>query len=117
MIKVAICGYGNLGKGVEKALSNSANQDMELVAIFTRRDPETIHPVSDAKVIPIQEIKDYVKKIDVVILCGGSAQDLPKQGPEIASMFNTVDSFETHILFGGKESVKGILMQFEKSLE
>ncbi len=96
MIKVAICGYGNLGKGVEKALSNSANQDMELVAIFTRREPETIHPVSDAKVIPIQEIKDYVKKIDVVILCGGSAQDLPKQGPEIASMFNTVDSFDTH---------------------
>lgn len=96
MIKVAICGYGNLGKGVEKAISNPANRDMELVAIFTRRDPKTIHPISNTKVISIQEIKDYRDKIDVMILCGGSAQDLPKQGPEMASIFNTVDSFDTH---------------------
>ena len=96
MIKVAICGYGNLGKGVEKALSNPANQDMELVAIFTRRDPLTISTASGVKVISIDKIEDYTDEIDVVILCGGSAKDLPEQGPEIASMFNTVDSFDTH---------------------
>lgn len=95
-IKVAICGYGNLGKGVEKALSNPANQDIDLVAIFTRRDPLTISTASGVKVISIDKIEDYIDKIDVVILCGGSAKDLPEQGPEIACMFNTVDSFDTH---------------------
>lgn len=96
MVKVAICGYGNLGRGVEKALSNPANRDMELTAIFTRRNPEDIHPASGVDVIHIDEIYDYVGKIDVVILCGGSAKDLPEQGPEIAEYFNTVDSFDTH---------------------
>lgn len=95
-IKVAICGYGNLGKGVEKALSNPVNQDMELVAIFTRRNPLTIDSVSGVSVVSIDDIKYYTNKVDVVILCGGSAKDLPEQGPEIASMFNTVDSFDTH---------------------
>lgn len=95
-IKVAICGYGNLGRGVEKALANPANRDMELVAIFTRRNPLSITPVSDVKVVSIDDIENYKGKIDVVILCGGSAKDLPEQGPEIASMFNTVDSFDTH---------------------
>ena len=95
-IKVAICGYGNLGKGVEKALFNPANQDMELVAIFTRRDPKTIDSVTDVPVVSIDDIRYYTNKVDVVILCGGSAKDLPEQGPKIASMFNTVDSFDTH---------------------
>lgn len=95
-IKVAICGYGNLGKGVEKALSNPANQDMELVAIFTRRNPQSINPVSGVDVVSIDDIECYRGKIDVMILCGGSAKDLPEQGPKIASMFNTVDSFDTH---------------------
>lgn len=95
-IRVAICGYGNLGKGVEKALSNPANQDMELIAIFTRRNPLTIDSVSGVSVVSIDDIKHYENKIDVVILCGGSAKDLPKQGPEIASIFSTVDSFDTH---------------------
>ncbi len=95
-IKVAICGYGNLGKGVEKALLNPANNDMELVAIFTRRDPKEIETISKTEVISIERIKDYTDKIDVVILCGGSAKDLPEQGPTIAAMYNTVDSFDTH---------------------
>lgn len=95
-IKVAICGYGNLGKGVEKALLNPANNDMELVTIFTRRNPNEIKTIFNAKVISTEKINDYTDKIDVVILCGGSAKDLPEQGPAIASMFNTVDSFDTH---------------------
>ena len=95
-INVAICGYGNLGKGVEKALNNTANCDMKLVAIITRRNPNTITSASGAPVISIEKIADYKDDIDVVILCGGSATDLPKQGPEIAVMFNTVDSFDTH---------------------
>lgn len=96
MIKVAICGYGNLGKGVEKALSNPDNKDLKLTAIFTRRNPEEIQSVSGVDVISIDEIEKYSDKIDVVILCGGSATDLPEQGPKIARMFNTVDSFDTH---------------------
>lgn len=95
-IRVAICGYGNLGKGVAKALSNPANRDMELVAIFTRRNPLSIKPVAPVEVVYFNEIGQYKDKIDVVILCGGSAKDLPKQGPMIARMFNTVDSFDTH---------------------
>ncbi len=96
MIKVAICGYGNLGKGVEKAISNPANQDMELIAVFTRRDPKTIRSVSGVPVISINDMGKYTDTIDVMILCGGSAKDLPEQGPKIANMFNTVDSFDTH---------------------
>lgn len=96
MIKVAICGYGNLGKGVEKALSNPVNRDLKLTAIFTRRNPEEIESVSGVDVISIDNIENYSDEIDVVILCGGSAKDLPEQGPKIASMFNTVDSFDTH---------------------
>lgn len=96
MIKVAICGYGNLGKGVEKAISNQVNRDMELVAIFTRRDPKTISSMSGVDVISINDIGKYTDKIDVMILCSGSAKDLPEQGPKIANMFNTVDSFDTH---------------------
>lgn len=96
MIKVAICGYGNLGRGVEKSLMNPANSDMELVGIFTRRDPSSIVPASGVKVYSYEDIWDFEGKIDVVILCGGSDTDLPDQGPMVASMFNTVDSFDTH---------------------
>lgn len=101
MKRVAILGYGNLGRGVEKALSNPANRDMELVAIFTRRNPEDIHPASGVEVIHVDEINNYIYKIDVVILCGGSAKDLPEQGPKVAKYFSTVDSFDTHAKIPG----------------
>jgi len=90
-IKIGIVGYGNLGKGVELAIEQ--NKDMELIAIFTRRDPSTLN---NSKMVNISEIESYEGKIDVMILCGGSAFDLPKQTPEIAKTFNTVDSFDTH---------------------
>ena len=93
-MKLAILGYGNLGRGVEKAVK--LNPDMELCAIFTRRNPETVKVNSSAPVINISEIEEYKDKIDVLILCGGSATDLPKQTPEYARMFNVVDSFDTH---------------------
>lgn len=95
MIRVGILGYGNLGKGVESAICQ--NEDMELAAVFTRRDPKNLKirmkdvPVLSDSVLP--EMKD---KIDVLILCGGSATDLPKQTPEYAKYFNVVDSFDTH---------------------
>lgn len=91
-IRVGIVGYGNLGKGVELALLQ--NPDFELEAIFTRRNPENLSGAS--KMVHISEIEAYKEKIDVMILCGGSATDLPEQTPEIAKMFNTVDSFDTH---------------------
>ncbi|GAB6926707.1 diaminopimelate dehydrogenase [Paenibacillus sp. JCM 10914] len=92
-IKVGIVGYGNLGKGVQKAIAQ--NPDTELVAIFTRRDPQQM-PSSDTKFEHISAAEQYIGKIDVMILCGGSATDLPEQTPQIASLFNTVDSFDTH---------------------
>ena len=94
-IKIAIVGYGNLGKGVEAAITHTT--DMELHSIFTRRDPSSISPLTkNAKVYNISEILTYKNDIDVLILCGGSATDLPVQGPELAKNFNTVDSFDTH---------------------
>lgn len=92
-IKIGIVGYGNLGKGVELALKK--NLDFELVAIFTRRNPTSINS-KNSTVIHISEIDKYIDKIDVMILCGGSAIDLPKQSTEIAKKFNIVDSFDTH---------------------
>lgn len=91
-LKVGIVGYGNLGRGVEMAIRQ--NEDMELAAIFTRRKPEAVD--STAKMLHISEIENYIGIIDVMILCGGSATDLPEQGPHIASMFHTVDSFDRH---------------------
>lgn len=91
-IKVGIVGYGNLGKGVEMALKQ--NPDFHLEAIFTRRQPGDV--AADSKMVHISEAEQYKGKIDVMILCGGSATDLPEQGPQFASMFNTVDSFDTH---------------------
>lgn len=93
-IRVAICGYGNLGKGVQKQLAK--NDDMELVAIFTRRNPKDMEKQTSAKVLPISEVMEWVEKVDVMIMCGGSATDLPVQVPEFAKCFNTVDSFDTH---------------------
>lgn len=94
-IRVGIVGYGNLGKGVEKAIR--LNEDMELVGIFSRRDPSTITPVfNETEVFTINDVKQFTEKIDVMILCGGSATDLPEQGPKFAALFNTIDSFDTH---------------------
>ena len=94
-IRVGIVGYGNIGRGVETALCQ--NPDMELVAVFTRRAPETLEiQTSTAKVEHMDTLESYKGKIDVMILCGGSATDLPVQGPEIARHFNTIDSFDTH---------------------
>lgn len=93
-IKIGILGYGNLGKGVEIAIKS--NSDMELVAIFTRRDPKEIQTVYFKNVINVSEMEKWKEKIDVLILCGGSATDLPEQGPYYAKDFNTVDSYDTH---------------------
>lgn len=89
MIRIGICGYGNLGKGVEKAIKY--NPDTELVGIFSRRDIQTKEPL-----IKIEEFEKNKKNIDVVIMCGGSATDLPEQVPMFAKLYNTVDSFDTH---------------------
>ena len=94
-INVGIIGYGNLGRGVECAIKQ--NPDMKLVAVFTRRAPETVSILTaDAAVCNVNDVADWKDKIDVMILCGGSATDLPKQTPEYAKMFNVVDSFDTH---------------------
>ena len=94
-IRIGILGYGNLGRGVECAIRQ--NPDMELVAVFTRRNPEDVTILTEtAAVCSIADAADWKDKIDVMILCGGSATDLPVQTPEYAKMFNVVDSFDTH---------------------
>ncbi|WP_048601167.1 diaminopimelate dehydrogenase [Rubeoparvulum massiliense] len=94
-IRVGIMGYGNLGRGVECAIKQ--NPDMELVAIFTRRDPKNLKVLTEtAKVCHVDEAENMKEAIDVMILCGGSATDLPAQSPKYAEMFNIVDSFDTH---------------------
>ena len=93
-IKVAICGYGNLGKGVESEINKS--NDMEFTYIFTRRNPKELNTKSNVPVLSIDELKNYIDKIDVMIMCGGSATDLPKQVKEVNKLYNTVDSFDTH---------------------
>jgi len=94
-IRIGIVGYGNIGRAVERACKQ--NQDMELAGIFTRRDPSDLMPeLDDSKVFAIAEAKNFIDDIDVAILCGGSATDLPEQGPSFASLFNTVDSYDTH---------------------
>jgi len=91
-ISIGIVGYGNLGRGVEAAIRQ--NPDMALEAIFTRRNPDEI--AAGSRMVSISEIEAYKGKIDVLILCGGSATDLPDQGPTLAKLFHTVDSFDTH---------------------
>lgn len=94
-IRIGIVGYGNIGRGVETAIKNS--DDMELVAVFTRRQPETIEiKTSSAKVLSFDDADKYKDKIDVMVLCSGSAKDLPIHGVQFAKLFNTVDSFDTH---------------------
>ncbi len=94
-VKIGIMGYGNIGKGVEAAIRQSS--DTELVAVFTRRNPESVVlKTPGVKVVEIKDAEKYKNDIDVMILCGGSATDLPEQGPEFAAMFNIVDSFDTH---------------------
>lgn len=94
-IRIGIFGYGNLGRGVESAIRQ--NPDMKLVAVFTRRDPSMLKiNTPDACVCSASEVENYVGKIDVMILCGGSATDLPTQTPMLAKHFSVVDSFDTH---------------------
>ena len=95
MIRIGIFGYGNLGRGVEAAILQ--NPDMTLAAVFTRRDPSTLKIQTEGvPVLHVDDAPSMTDKIDVMVLCGGSATDLPTQTPAIASLFNCVDSFDTH---------------------
>lgn len=94
MIRVGIAGYGNLGRGVESALRDAEN--METVGVFTRRDPASVKTATGIPVYAWADAKNMQDKIDVMILCGGSANDLPTQTAELAAYFNVVDSFDTH---------------------
>ena len=94
-IRIGILGYGNLGRGIECAIRQ--NQDMELVAVFTRRDPQQVKIQTEGvSVYKVDQIAEFQDRIDVLMLCGGSATDLPKQTPEYAKYFNVIDSFDTH---------------------
>jgi diaminopimelate dehydrogenase len=94
-IRIAIAGHGNLGRGVEAAIAK--NPDMRLVGIYTRRPPEQLKPQDAATPVHgMAALPEHTDRIDVLILCGGSKDDLPRQGPELAALFNTVDSFDTH---------------------
>ncbi|MBO5745894.1 MAG: diaminopimelate dehydrogenase [Clostridia bacterium] len=94
-IKIGIMGYGNLGRGIECAIKQNA--DLELVAVFSRRDPKTVKILTEGVgVYHVDEVLNFKDKIDVLVLCGGSATDLPAQTPEYAKYFNVVDSFDTH---------------------
>ena len=94
-IRIGIYGYGNLGRGIENAIRQ--NPDMELVAVFTRRDPASVRiNTGTAVVVSSASVLDYVGKIDVMLICGGSATDLPGQTPALARHFSVVDSFDTH---------------------
>lgn len=95
MIRIGILGYGNLGRGIECALKQ--NDDMELKAVFTRRNPETVKILTEGVgVYSVNDVLSFKDKIDVMILCGGSATDLPVQTPKYAEYFNVIDSFDTH---------------------
>ena len=94
MIRLGILGYGNLGRGVEKAAA--AAEDITLAAVFTRRDPKTLKIASNAPVYSADDMAAHKDEIDVLILCGGSANDLPEQTPAAAKLFNVIDSFDTH---------------------
>ncbi len=94
MVKVGLYGYGNIAKGVECAVKQ--NKDMEVTCVFTRRNPETVETISGAKVYKTDDILNHKDDIDVLVMCGGSATDLPEQTPAMAEHFNVVDSFDTH---------------------
>ena len=94
-IRIGIVGYGNIGRGVKQAIKR--NEDMELAAVFTRRDPASVKVATEgAKVVHMDDMLSMKGDVDVMVLCGGSATDLPVMGPEIAANFNTIDSFDTH---------------------
>ena len=94
-MKIGILGYGNLGKGVECAVKNSP--DMELACVFTRRDPSSVKLLTQGvPVYNVSEVEKHKSEVDVLVICGGSATDLPKQTPEYAKYFNVIDSFDTH---------------------
>lgn len=94
-IRIGIVGYGNLGRGVEAAITQ--NDDMELVAVFSRRDPSTVAIQTEGVTVAhVDEAVQFKDKIDVMVLCGGSAKDLPEQVPHFAQWFNTIDSYDTH---------------------
>ena len=94
-IRIGILGYGNLGRGVELAIRQNA--DMRLVALFTRRDPSSLTPLTEGvPVYSADSLPEHTADIDVLVLCGGSATDLPEQTPRYASLYNVVDSFDTH---------------------
>ncbi len=97
-MKIGIYGYGNLGRGVEAALYNA--EDMEVFGIFTRRSPDSVKSVYETKVYPASDVLKYKNDIDVIIICGGSATDLPTMTPDLAKDFCVVDSFDTHAKIG-----------------
>ena len=93
-IKIGILGYGNLGRGVEKAVM--ASEDMDLVGVFSRRDPATVKVDSGVKVYHVDALETMTSDIDVLVICGGSATDLPEMTPKYAKLYNVIDSFDTH---------------------
>src|SRR5690554_3501813 len=94
-IRVGIAGYGNLGRGVESAIAQ--NEDMELIGVFTRRKPDELTLMNEkVPVHSLDTVEKFKEDIDVMILCGGSKNDLPEQGPALAAHFSIVDSFDTH---------------------
>ena len=93
-IRIGIYGYGNLGRGVELAIRQ--NPDMQAVGVFTRRNPQSVSTLTGIPVFHADDAEKMQDQIDVMILCGGSATDLPQQTPALAAMFNVVDSFDTH---------------------
>lgn len=110
-IRIGIYGYGNLGKGVELAIKQ--NEDMNCVGVFTRRAPESVKTLTGVPVYSAENVADFVGKIDVMIICGGSSTDLPKQTPFLAQYFNVVDSFDTHAKIS--EHLKNVQAVAEKS--
>ena len=115
MIRVGICGYGNLGRGVEAAVN--MNEDMELVGVFSRRNPNSLKiNTPSAGVYHIDDVENFKDKIDVMILCGGSATDLPNQTPYLAKWFNVVDSFDTHArIYEHYENVNKVCLESNKT--
>ncbi|MBQ3125587.1 MAG: diaminopimelate dehydrogenase, partial [Clostridia bacterium] len=94
-IRIGIFGYGNLGRGVESAIRQ--NPDLSLAAVFTRRDPAALKIASpDVPVVSANDVADWTDRIDVMVICGGSATDLPTQTPALVKLFNVIDSFDTH---------------------
>ncbi|MBQ7923742.1 MAG: diaminopimelate dehydrogenase [Clostridia bacterium] len=110
-IRIGIYGYGNLGKGVELAIRQ--NEDMECVGVFTRRNPESVQTLTGIPVYSADKVTEMTDKIDVMILCGGSSTDLPKQTPYLAQYFNVVDSFDTHAKIS--EHLKNVQAAAEKA--